>query len=168
MRAEIYWIRGEWPGRLAVFPRPRGGDWLEDEIEAWATAGLQVIVSLLTEAEVADLELAQEAELCQAHGLEHIAFPIIDRSVPASREATRDLASRLANSLREGKKVGIHCRQGIGRSSLLAACSLLQLGVEAETAFDLIGGARGLTVPETAEQEKWVKEFSARPAATVA
>ena len=168
MRTEVYWIEGERPGRLAVFPRPRGGEWLEDEVQAWAGEGLNVIVSLLTEEEVADLELAQEAELCRLQGLEFISFPVIDRSVPTSREATRRLADHLARLLREGKNVGIHCRQGIGRASLLAACSLLQIGMDAETAFGLIGRARGLSVPETAEQERWVKEFAARPATRIA
>lgn len=30
MRATLYWIDGVWPGRLAIVPRPRGDDWLED------------------------------------------------------------------------------------------------------------------------------------------
>src|ERR671926_151553 len=103
MKAHVYWIDGPYPGRLAIFPRPRGGDWLEDEVQAWAGAGLNVIVSLLTEEEVADLDLAQEAELCRASGLEFISFPVIDRSVPASREETRHLANRLASLLSKGK-----------------------------------------------------------------
>ena len=123
---------------------------------------------MLIEEETSDLELAQEAELCRLHKLDFISFPIIDRSVPASREETLRLASRLAGSLKEGKHIGIHCRQGIGRSSLVAACTIIQTGLSAEIAFDLIGKARGLTVPETAEQEKWVREFAARQAASAA
>lgn len=159
MRAELYWIAKTWPGKLAVFPRPRGGDWLPDEVQDWVAAGLQVIVSLLTAEEVAELGLTQEAELCQLHGLEFISFPIVDRSVPTSRTETLRLANRLADLLKEGKNVGIHCRQGVGRASLVAACALIQSGVNADAAFALIGQARGLAVPETAEQERWVKEF---------
>jgi protein-tyrosine phosphatase len=168
MRTEIYWIKGEWPGKLAIFPRPRGGDWLEDEIQDWTSAGLDVIVSLLTEEEAEDLELTMEPALCQSQGLEFISFPITDRSVPASREETLRLASRLAELLREAKNVGIHCRQGVGRASLLATCVLAQLGVDAEAAFDQIGQTRGVAVPETAEQERWVKELTTRSAARVA
>jgi protein-tyrosine phosphatase len=101
-------------------------------------------------------------------GLEFISFPIIDRSVPTSREETLRLASRLAGLLKEGKQIGIHCRQGIGRSSLVAACTLIQAGLNAETAFSLIGKARGLTVPETTEQEKWVRDFAVRQTASAA
>ena len=35
MHTELYWIPGPWLGRLAIMPRPRGGDWLEDEIRSW-------------------------------------------------------------------------------------------------------------------------------------
>lgn len=160
MRAELYWIAKTWPGKLAIFPRPRGGDWLADEVQDWVAAGLQVIVSLLTAEEVAELGLIEEAELCRLHGLEFISFPIVDRSVPTSRAETLRLASRLADLLKEGKPVGIHCRQGIGRASLIAACTLNQIGVSAAAAFALIGAARGLVVPETAEQERWVENFS--------
>jgi protein-tyrosine phosphatase len=157
VRTELYWIEQAGPGKLAIFPRPRGEDWLADEVRDWATAGLQVIVSLLTAEEVAELGLTQEAELCQTHGLEFISFPIIDRSVPTSRKETLRLASRLADLLKVGKHIGIHCRQGVGRASLVAACTLIQTGLNADAAFALIGAARGLAVPETPEQERWVK-----------
>jgi hypothetical protein len=32
MKAAIYWIAPVPSGRLAIIPRPRGGDWLEDEV----------------------------------------------------------------------------------------------------------------------------------------
>ena len=35
MNAGLVWIRGDWPGHLAVVKRPRGGDWLEDEVDGW-------------------------------------------------------------------------------------------------------------------------------------
>ena len=57
MRAELYWIEGPWPGRLAIVPRPRGGEWLEDEIRSWKQAGVNVVVSLLTNDEITELGL---------------------------------------------------------------------------------------------------------------
>ncbi len=30
----LYWVRGPWPGKLALAARPRGGEWLDDEIAA--------------------------------------------------------------------------------------------------------------------------------------
>ena len=85
MRSELYWIDGPWKGRLAILPRPRGGDWLEDEVREWQIVGVNTMVTLLTNDEVADLDLAEEARLCRASGIDLVSFPIVDRSVPASR-----------------------------------------------------------------------------------
>ena len=41
MRTDLFPVAGPWPGSLAVMPRPRGGDWLEDEVRAWRTAGVE-------------------------------------------------------------------------------------------------------------------------------
>ena len=82
--ATIYPIRGPWKGRLAIVARPRGGDWLEDEVEAWRAAGLDVVVSLLEQDEAHELGLEDEAKACAARGLKFIEFPITDRGVPAS------------------------------------------------------------------------------------
>lgn len=45
-------------GQLAILPRPRPDDWLASDIEAWKTAGIDVVVSLLEDAEVRELGLA--------------------------------------------------------------------------------------------------------------
>ena len=160
MRAALYWIEGPWPGRLAIVPRPRGGDWLEDDVRVWQQAGLDVMVSLLTPDEIADLALAKEAELCQANSMQFISFPVTDRSVPLSRKATLELVKDLNKVLANGKNVAIHCRQGIGRSALIAACLLIIAGRDPETALQHISVARGCTVPETAEQREWVRAFA--------
>ena len=160
MKTEVYWIDGSWPGKLAIVPRPRGGDWLEDEVQAWRRAGLDAVVSLLTQEESAELDLAHEAELSQAQNIQFIEFPIPDRSIPFSRRATLELLEELHQLLVKGKNVGIHCRQGIGRSAVIAACLLVFLGLDPETAFRRISVARGCTTPETTEQRDWVIAFA--------
>ena len=82
MKTDIYWIDGGWSGHLAILLRPRGGDWLEDEVRSWRQTGVDIVVSLLTAEEIADLQLAQEAELSQRHGVRFLSFPIADRGVP--------------------------------------------------------------------------------------
>jgi protein-tyrosine phosphatase len=156
MQAQLYTIEGPWPGRLAIVPRPRGGDWLEDEVRAWKTAGVNVVVSALEADETAELDLMTEAECCAATGIEWLAFPIPDRGLPASSQATGELAGVLSKRLAEGKTVAIHCRQSVGRSAVLAACVLVSGGVAAEVAFERICKARGCPVPDTPEQRQWV------------
>jgi protein-tyrosine phosphatase len=155
----MYWIEGPTPGRLAIMPRPRGGDWLEDEVRNWRAAGVDVVVSLLTSREVTELDLAQEEALCKAQGIELVAFPIVDRSVPSSKEAVLKLATELAMRLAEGKNIAIHCRQGIGRAPLVAICVLILAGLDPQSASQRVSTARGCPVPETVEQERWIADF---------
>lgn len=154
MRTELYWVHGTWPGRLAIMPRPRGGDWLEDEVRAWRDAGVDVVVSLLEREEVTDLDLTKEEELSRANRIEFLSLPIADRGVPKSREAVSELLTKLTAYLRAGKNVAVHCRQGIGRAALIAVSLLTRLGVDPETAIEHVGTARGRPVPETAEQRQ--------------
>ncbi len=167
MKTNLYWIEGPWPGRLAISARPRGGDWLEDEVRSWKQSDVNVIVSLLTDDEIASLDLAHEAELCRAHGLQFLSFPVVDRSVPSSRRVTLDLLKKLDCALIEGKNLLIHCRQGIGRAALIAISLLVLSGVDPETAFQSVSASRGVSVPETTEQRKWVMEFARELAAPI-
>ena len=162
MRTTVYWIEGPWPGRLAIVPRPRGGDWLEEEIRFWQEAGVNVVISLLTRDESAELGLNQEELLCRAQGIQFYAYPIQDRGVPASRKATADLVRNLETALRAGKSVAVHCRQGIGRSSLIAALLLVSEGIDSEFAIARISQKRGRTVPDTIEQSNWIKSLEDR------
>ena len=91
-------------------PRPRGGDWLDGEIQSLAKAGVNVVVSLLTADEVAELELQDEERLCGDCGLRFISFPIPDRSVPFSMPEAGRTVDLILEELWAGKAVVIHCR----------------------------------------------------------
>ena len=163
MRATVYWIEGPWPSRLAIVPRPRGGDWLEEEVRSWKEAELDGVVSLLTPDENTELELNQEELLCRARDIQFYTHPIPDRGVPASRKATTDLVQKLETVLEAGQSVAVHCRQGIGRSSLIAALLLVSAGIDPEAALAQISQARGCAVPDTLEQRNWIKSFAVAP-----
>jgi protein-tyrosine phosphatase len=157
--SRLHWIAIQAPGRIAIMARPRAGDWLEMEINAWKSSGVDVVVSLLEHEEVAELGLQREAELCGSCGIDFMSFPIPDRGLPASRQEASRLARSLAAGLRDGRTIAIHCRAGIGRSSVIAACAMILSGSEAEEALALIAAARGLIVPDTDEQRDWVVAF---------
>jgi protein-tyrosine phosphatase len=156
MRAEVYWIPGPWPGRLGILPRPRGGDWLEDEVRSWRASGIEVVVSLLTSEEIAEFELQEEETLSRAGGVDFHSLPIPDRGVPRSRTDWMELVSDLESELGAGKTVVVHCRQGIGRSALVVAALLVAAGQGPAEAFRHIETVRGRPVPETIEQREWV------------
>jgi protein-tyrosine phosphatase len=162
-----YRINGPWRGNLAIVSRPRGDDWLRDEVRTWNNGGLDVIVSLLTKEEEAEFGLSAEKTICEEQGLQFFSLPIADLGVPSSRADTLELLSRIEQLLGGGKSVGIHCRQGIGRSGIMAIGLLLMFGVDAAKAFEIVSRARGLPVPETQEQRDWILEFANEVAPTV-
>jgi protein-tyrosine phosphatase len=157
---DYYEVEGPWLGRLAIVARPRGGDWLADEAAAWRRAGVGVVVSLLTSDEATELGVADEGPAVRAAGMEFIPFPIPDRGVPEAAAAASLFAS-LAAGLAAGKTVAVHCRQGIGRSALIAAGLLIRAGLGADAAVARVAAARGLPVPETADQRRWLTTVGA-------
>jgi len=158
---KAYWIAGPWPGRLAVVSRPRGGDWLVDDMVAWRRAELDIVVSLLQTREAKDLELEREAVVAEASGIDFRSFPIPDEDVPASRESVAALMDDIIRALAQGKNVAVHCRQSIGRSGLIASGVLIAAGQDPVSAIEAVSDARGLEVPETDEQREWLHAFAA-------
>jgi len=159
MQPEIYWIKDFELGHLAIMPRPRAGDWLEDEIKALREEGVDILVSLLTPTEVYELDLKEAVPYCDANGIELISFPIKDRQVPALSQ-TNKLSQSLLTEITNGKKVAIHCRMGIGRSALMVASILVCSGISPVTAYQMVAKSRGLAVPDTEEQKRWLETFA--------
>jgi protein-tyrosine phosphatase len=161
MPTKLYWLDEAWPGRIALTARPRGGDWLPDEVSDWKRAGVSTVVSLLESPEEQDLDLQGEAAEVQHAGLEFASFPIPDRQVPKSEAGLANALEKLERSLSGGKNVLIHCRQGVGRSGLVAACLLVKKGFSPGAAVEKVTAARGVVVPETEEQREWIDHYAA-------
>jgi protein-tyrosine phosphatase len=159
MNPDLFWIPGPWKGRLAIVARPRGGDWLDDEARGWRRVGLDVVVSLLEEDEAMQLGLEHEDLAAAANGVKLVSFPIPDRGVPASTAHGVALLKDIVRTLAEGRNVAIHCRQGIGRSGLIAAGALVSAGIDPDKAMQTVSEARGVSVPETAAQHRWVHQL---------
>jgi protein-tyrosine phosphatase len=160
MKADLFWMPGPWRGNLAIAARPRGGDWLDDEVRAWRQAGVDFVVSLLEDGETAQLGLVAERQAVESQGITFTSFPIPDRGVPASRAAAISAIGSIAAQLDAGKNVALHCRQSIGRAGLIASALLMNSGMEAGQAMQAVSFARGVSVPETVEQRAWLKQLS--------
>jgi len=159
---EPFWIETENELRLAIVPRPRGGDWLEDEAISMKNAGIDILVSMLQAEEAAELGLITEADACRTAGIEFRSFPIQDREVPSSVASFSAFVEQLRAELHSGRSVGVHCRASIGRSSMMLAGVLCAEGLPPGDAFKRLTKARGLQVPDTAEQVHWIESFAAR------
>ena len=156
----MFWVAGPWRGRLGILPRPRGGDWLDDEVAAWRAAGIDMVVSLLEPEEEAQLALGGEDAVAARSGIRFRRFSIPDCGVPASRESVGELVNDIIGTLDHGRNVAVHCRQGIGRSGMIVAGVLVAAGKDVRAALRTIKESRGLDVPETEEQRRWIREFS--------
>ena len=155
----VNWIPIEAPGALGITPRPRGGDWLVDEVRAWRSAGVNRVVSALEPLEEAVLELEEESAECKRLGIVFERFRVMDRSTPAGNEANYNFVLKLAERLTDGESIVVHCRLGIGRSGMLCAATLVALGLDSSEAFLRVSTARGLQVPDTRQQIEWVQTF---------
>ncbi|TWE13333.1 protein-tyrosine phosphatase family protein [Rudaeicoccus suwonensis] len=143
------------PGTLSIISRPRGGDWLADEIHGLKLLGIHVVVSLLTVEEEIELDLRDEKRVVEAAGILFRRLRTPDRGIP-DRHRTQDLADQLGAQLAAGSNIAIHCRYSIGRASLFSAAVMVRAGTRAATAWSCIEHARGLSVPDTDEQRQFI------------
>ena len=169
MLSGVFWLeRGPGdppaaPPPLAIVLCPRGDDNLEIDLRRMKEQGVEAVVSMLESHEARFLGLAEEGAIARKLGLDFLSFPIPDRNVPANLPAFRAFVSGLAERLRKGQRVAVHCRGSIGRAPLASSCVLIHLGWDAGEALDEIHVARGFPVPDTEEQERWILSYQAHP-----
>lgn len=159
MRPSLYTIPTPAAGQLSTMAHPRGGEWLDDEVRDLREAGVDVLVSLQPPDERYELGLTGEGAAATRAGLIFRELPIPDMGVPGRQEAEH-LVTELLADVRAGRHVAVHCRAGIGRSSLVAGAILIALGSDAEAACEMISEARGFPVPETALQRGWLDDWA--------
>lgn len=151
-----FWIDTSGKLKLALTRPPLGEDWLESVVGELKREGVDTLVSLLTAEESAELGLEGEEAACAAAGLKFRNFPIPDRTVPESTEDFLSFARSVYSEAASGAAIAAHCRGCIGRSSVLLATIMRLHGFSAEEAFERISRARGMSVPDTEEQARWV------------
>ncbi len=85
---------------------------------------------MLMDDELSELGLVDEAAEARPLGLEVMRVPTVDRGVPASTPGFDRAVVQVLGHLDAARFVAVHCRAGIGRSSLLVAAVLVARGVE--------------------------------------
>jgi protein-tyrosine phosphatase len=152
-------LSGDLP-RMGIIPCPPGGEHLVPALLALRAQGIESLVSLLQPSEARVFGLEGEAEAARHAGINYSSLPVTDHSIPDSVPEFRRVVDRLHEDLRSGKAVGAHCFAGIGRSCMLMACLLCLEGLQPDEAFARLSAARGLRVPDTWLQSRWVEHFA--------
>lgn len=156
-------MQGNPPVGLAIVPCPHADSQLADQLRRIRQSGVDTLVSLLEPREAAWLGLADEVSLAEQAGLCFLQYPIHDASVPRDTASFRSFVAGLAERLRAGERIAVHCRGCIGRAPITAACTLIHLGWTPAAALAAITMARGCTVPDTVEQHRWIMDYKAEP-----
>lgn len=119
------------------------------------------LVSLVEESELAELGIHNLEYECRNHNIELIRFPLRDVSVPPSLKSFARLIREIIKLLKQKKTVVIHCKGGLGRAGLTAACSIVAGSnnkISGSDAIKIVRAARPGTV-ETMKQENFVSPF---------
>lgn len=98
--------------------------------------------------------------LVRAHraGIDTEWTALPDGSVPVSLEQLHQLVERILTLVRAGRNVVIHCRDGLGRTGLVASCCLTALGASVDEAVSIVQKVRPHTM-ELTQQQQCLRSF---------
>jgi protein-tyrosine phosphatase len=160
----VYWINEFEKGSLGMMSRPRGHDWLEGEIIKLKKLGVTSLISLLEKEEEFELGIEKEKHICKQQNIDFTNYPIKDRKTPENANTFFELISEIVLKLKNDEKIIVHCRMGIGRTSLVIAGVLLSLQIKnIDEVFNFLSEKRTLKVPDTEEQITWIAEKTLNP-----
>lgn len=152
------------PGRLLLDGMPGRHEALPRTWTELTSHGVDTIICLAEPNEIAAASPAYAQALDRGTiPYEIVGHPIPDFGVPSDRGAFWSLAAAVADRLRAGDVLLLHCRAGIGRTGTLAVCILVALGLAADAAHQ--GVERAGSRPETTAQRDLIRWCAARAAA---
>jgi protein-tyrosine phosphatase len=122
--------------------------------------GANVLVSLLAPHEYNAFGIADLPSAAAEHGLELVRLPIQDGGIPPLVTDALTFVQLILGRLGSGATVVVHCRGGLGRTGLVAACCLTTVGHEPDEAIAMVRAARSGAI-ENSMQEKFIAEFAA-------
>ena len=136
------------------------GDWdrdLDGDLAAIAEWGATAVLSLMEPHEFERLGVAR-MQMDMPAGIQHFILPIVDGAVPSGtwERAWAKTGPQLRDLLALGGRIRIHCRGGLGRTGMVAARILIELGEEPATAMARVRKARPGAI-ENRGQEKYVR-----------
>lgn len=150
------------PGKrdLAAMTGPWERDLLADlkVLNEW---GATALVTLMETHELDQLGVSELGQATMSIGMAWFHLPIRDVSIPDAIFETAWVTSgqALRERISNGQGVVVHCRGGLGRTGVIAARLLIELGEQPNRALDMVRSVRPGAV-ETAQQEEYVLRLS--------
>jgi len=130
-----------------------------DPVAALQRADATTMVCLVEAHELSDRYPDYLTWLGEHAGAGAVWFPIHDLHAPPLERA-RHLLTDLVARLRRDERLLMHCAAGIGRAGTMAVCVLIELGVPADEALDIVAAARPMAGPEAGTQMDLVRALA--------
>jgi ADP-ribosyl-[dinitrogen reductase] hydrolase len=139
------------------------GQWKRDlsmDLDAIRSWGAAAVVTLMPMDELRAVHADGIGEACEARGMEWFHLPVRDVDVPDAHFETQWCYAglRLREHLRQGRRVLVHCRGGLGRSGTIAARLLVEMGWSPNEAIAAVRAQRPGAI-ETRAQEQYVRQL---------
>jgi len=149
---------------LTILPgrKDRARD-LEADLDQLVRLGTTHLVSLLTGEELVAYGASALPARAAAKGIVHRHVPMVDQRA-GDEAGIRELVTWVREAARTGT-VTVHCLGGLGRSGLVAACALVDDGMDPEQAIAEVRAHRSPRAVESAAQEAFVRAYARGAAA---
>ncbi|HOI15866.1 MAG TPA: cyclin-dependent kinase inhibitor 3 family protein [Geobacteraceae bacterium] len=137
------------------------GPWkrdLELDLQVIRDWNAQALVTLIEDFEFELLSVPEFPEKARELGIRWFHLPIVDVWIPDKvfEEDWGRAGEELRQILREGGRIAVHCRGGLGRTGLVAARLLIEFGMAPQEAIRRVRAARPGAI-QTREQKNYVR-----------
>jgi protein-tyrosine phosphatase len=151
-------LPAELPGQLWLGPMPgRFDPWPQFEAQAQRSR-LALVVCLTPKPELAELSPDYHAAVVAGRvDFRWLHLPMRNFGLPEDPAGFRREVGGIADAVRRGDAVLLHCAAGIGRTGTAAACVLKALGLDTEESLQRVRDAG--SNPQNAQQSGLVDWF---------
>jgi ADP-ribosyl-[dinitrogen reductase] hydrolase len=140
------------------------GSWSRDldiDMTDLKDKGCAALVTLMEVQELDAVEVPKDQleKNTRTHGMDWFFLPIKDASIPDGvfERSWKVTGKQLIDALNDKQSIVVHCLGGLGRSGMIAARLLVELGVDPNDAIIRVRQSRPGAI-ETKAQEKYVRQ----------